>query len=71
MFLSYVVQSTLLNFVIYTKIIFLQLNVSRQKKTHLATINITCYKMKDWANLHQGLSHIYVTKKTILSTTAI
>ena len=29
MFLSYVVQSTLPNFVIYTKIIFLQLNVSR------------------------------------------
>ena len=71
MFFSYVFQSTLVNFTIYTKITRLHLNVPRKKKTYLATINITCYKMKDPANLHLGSSQLYTTKLTKSPTTAI
>ena len=71
MFFSYVFQSTLMNFMIYTKITRLCLHVFRKKKTYLATINITCCKMKDSANLHQSSSQIYATKRTVSSTAAI
>ena len=53
---------------IYTKITRLHLNVSRQ---HLATIKVTCCKMKDSANLRPSLSPIYAIKRIKSSTTAI
>ena len=56
---------------IYAKITHLHLNVSRQKKTYLVTVNVTCYKMNDWVNLHPNSSRIYATKRTASSTTAI
>ena len=56
---------------IYAKITHLHLNVSRQKKTYLVTVNVTCYKMKDWVNIHPNSSRIYATKRTASSTTAI
>ena len=71
MLFSYVFESTLMNLMIYTKITHLCLNVFRKNKTYLATINITCYKMKDSANLHPSSSQIYATKRTGSSTTAI
>ena len=37
----------------------------------LATINVTCCRMKDSANLHPSLCRIYKAKRTTLSTTAI
>ena len=33
----------------------LHLNVSKEKKTYSVTINVTCFKMKDSANLHPSL----------------
>ena len=71
MFLSYVNQSTLMKFMMYTKITHLHPKVSRQKKTNLETIGITCYKVKNLANLHPDLSRFYITKRITSSTTAI
>ena len=69
MFLTYVFQSILMTFMMYTKITYLRLNVSRQKKTYWATINVTCWKMKDSSNLHLSSSRFYATKQTTSSTT--
>ena len=71
MALSYIFQSTLINFMIYTKITFLCLNVSRLKKTYLATINVTCCKTKYSSNLYPSSSRIDTTKRTTSSSTAI
>ena len=60
-----------MNFMIYIKITGLYLNVSRKKKTYLATINVICYKMKGSAYLQPSLSRIYVTKQTTSFTTEI
>ena len=68
MFLSCVFHSTLMKSMIFTKIAPLRLNVSRKTKTYLATISVTCCKMKDSANLHPSSSRIYATKRTISST---
>ena len=71
MFLSYEFQSTLMHFVIYIRSTHLNLNLSRQKKTYLATVNVTFCKMKDSANLYPSSSRIYTIKRTASSTTLI
>ena len=40
----------------------------RKKKKYLATINVTCYKMKNSANLHPSSFRIYATIRTTLFT---
>ena len=49
--LSYIFQSILMNFMIYAKIIHLNMNDSNERKRYLGNINVTCYKTQGSANL--------------------
>ena len=40
-----------MNFMIYAKIIHLNMNDSNEKKRYLGNINVTCYKTQGSANL--------------------